>query len=130
MEFWLFLFIIYSLIVKGSLNLQDNSGQYVQHTLDPWNGIKMGGKGAPMGQGRATEFGKCHGGGEGSREGRRRRRRGEGAPKPGSVLRRLGQVELHMEKINREIPPQCLLLFLGGLPGSSPLWTALVPGYK
>lgn len=54
MEFWLFLFIIYSLIVKGSLNLQDNSGQYVQHTLDPWNGIKMGGKGAPTGQGRAT----------------------------------------------------------------------------
>lgn len=58
MEFWLFLFIIYSLIVKGSLNLQDNSGQYVQHTLDPWNGIKIGGKGAPMGQGWATEVWK------------------------------------------------------------------------
>lgn len=57
---------------------------------------------------------------------------GEGASKPGSVLRRLGQVELHTEKINREIPPQCLLLFLGGrvLPGSSPFRTALVPGYK
>lgn len=49
-----------------------------------------------------------------SREGKRRRRSREGASKPGSVLRRLRQVELHTEKINRENPPQCLLLFLGG----------------
>lgn len=82
-----------------------------------------------MGQGWATEVGKMPlkwgrvKGGKGGGG-------GEGAPKPGSVLCQLGQVELHMEKINREIPPPVLAPFLGGLPGSSPLWTALVPGYK
>lgn len=66
-----------------------------------------------------------------SREGKRRRRSREGASKPGSVLRRLRQVELHTEKINRENPPPVLAPFFGGgLPGSSPFWTALVPGYK
>lgn len=122
MEFWLFLFIIYSLIVKGSLNLQDNSGQYVQHTLDPWNGIKIGGKGAPMGRGWATEvrkmplrWGRVKGGKEEEKEGGGGVG-GEGAPKPGSVLCRLGQVELHTEKINREIPPSACSFFWGGCP--------------
>lgn len=37
-RFGFFSFLLFiSLIVKGSLNLQDNSEQYVQHTLDPWN---------------------------------------------------------------------------------------------
>lgn len=74
------------------------------------NGGKRGTYGAGTGHWsleNAMEVGKGQG-----REGGRGV--GEGASKPGSVLRRLGQVELHTEKINREIPPQCLLLFWGG----------------